>query len=182
MTFGATERVFIAGFLPYNDYVANQTPPVDKAFLLPFMEATMTVLSTMANTKIDAKQIFIRPRDQASGDISAIVTMTSGQHHGSMAIAFDEACFLDIVKNMLGEVHTEITVDVADAAGEICNQIFGVAKQKLNQHGYSIEPARPTVITGPKHRIQHRVAAPCWAIRFESTAGSLILETTIEKI
>ena len=58
-----------------------------------------------------------------------------------------KAIFL-IIQNMIGETHTEVSSDVADAVGELTNMIYGSAKTSLNQRGYKFDMAIPTVVRG----------------------------------
>lgn len=94
-------------------------------FINPFIDSTLKVLETMCFTKAEKDAVFVRQDDQLSGDISALVAMISKEFSGSMAIAFEKKCFLSIVSLMLGETYTEINEEIEDAAGELCNQIYG---------------------------------------------------------
>ena len=77
-----------------------------------------------------------------------MVGMVFGQMKGTMSISFDKASIFAILENMLGEKHTEINDEVADAVGEMTNQIYGTAKTTLNQMGYGFEMAIPSVVKG----------------------------------
>ena len=95
-------------------------------------------------------------------------------------MGFDTPCFLDIVSNMLGETYTEVSDDVVDVAGEICNQVFGVAKKNLNDQGYDIKSAIPTVVNGKQNQIRHLVEGPCITIEFKTSAGRFTVEASFQ--
>lgn len=153
---------------------------MDVNFINPFITATLEVLKVTCQTTATKDKVFLRSGDQVSGDVSALVGMISDQFKGSMGIAFQKRCFLNIVNNMLGEKYKEVTNENQDAAGEICNQIFGQAKTKLNEMGHNIKPAIPSIIVGDNHRIKHLLNGPVIAVRFETEAGAFIVEAAIQ--
>lgn len=157
----------------------NKNSSVDVSFINPFIEATLTVLSTTANTVAKKKSVCIRKENQISGDISSLIAMNSERYLGSMAISFEEKCFLSVVSNMLGESYTAITDEIQDAAGELCNQIFGQAKMVLNQKGHTIQPAIPSIISGKAHKIKHLIDGTCIAVVFETPHGDFVIETVM---
>ncbi len=158
---------------------AKGSSPIDVNFINPFIEATLKVLSTTANTEAKKKSVCIRKENQISGDISSLIAMNSERYLGSMAISFDEKCFLAVVSNMLGENYTAISDEIQDAVGELCNQIFGQAKMVLNQKGHTIQPAIPSIISGKAHKIKHLIVGTCIAVVFETPHGDFVIETVM---
>lgn len=156
------------------------TPKLDVSFINPFIDSTLQVLETMAGTKATKERVFIRKGDEVSGDISAIVAMNSNKFLGSMAVSFQESCFLSVVNNMLGETFTSINAENQDAAAELCNQIFGSAKKVLNSQGHTIEMAIPSVVTGKAHKIKHMANGVCIVVSFTTDAGSFTVEAVVE--
>ena len=75
----------------------------------------------------------------------------------------------------------KITPEIKDAAGEICNQIFGQTKLILNQQGHSIEMALPTVVEGKDHSITHLNDGTCIVVEFQTPRGSLWVEAAVKK-
>lgn len=156
-----------------------ETTKVDVNFINPFIKATLRVLSETCHTTAVKENIFLRTKGQISGDISAIIPMNSQYYQGSMAVSFTKPCFLKIISKMLGEGSTDIHEGIRDAAGEICNQIFGLAKTELNEMGHQIQPAIPTVIAGDNHEISHIIVGPCVAVKFSTEAGTFTIEAVI---
>jgi chemotaxis protein CheX len=152
---------------------------IDIEFINPFIEATLQVI--LINSEITAKkeQLFLRSADQISGDVSALIAMNSDLFVGSFAISFEEKCFLFLVNKMLGEAYTEINIEMQDAAGELCYQIFGVAKKVLNEKGHTIQPAIPTVVSGKGHSIKHMIDGTCIAVKFSTPAGGFQVEAVL---
>ncbi|MCL5019699.1 MAG: chemotaxis protein CheX [Patescibacteria group bacterium] len=147
---------------------------MDVKLVNPFLEATLNVLSTMAFTKAVADKPYLKQGKEAIGDITGIISF-SGDATGSLSITFTQSCIVSIVSNMLGETITEINEEVRDAVGELTNMISGDARRKLQQHGYSIRAAIPTVISGKNHVIKHFYEGPCVALPFKTESGDLFI-------
>jgi CheY-specific phosphatase CheX len=81
-------------------------------------------------------------------EVAAVLGLTSSRLTGSVSLLFPKATLLAILNRMLGESATELSAEMADAAAEILNIVFGVAKVKLNQGGHDFSPAIPNVIRG----------------------------------
>jgi chemotaxis protein CheX len=154
---------------------------IDVAFITPFIDSTLYVLSVAAGIHAEKESVFIQNAEHENlGDISAIVGINSQKYIGSMALSFDQDCFLHVVSNMLGEPYQEINDENANACGEICNQIFGHAKHRLNQNGHTIQMAIPTVIVGSQHKIKHSARGPCVVISFKTSMGRFRVEAVTE--
>ncbi len=127
----------------------NQANPLlDKRFINAFVEGVVKTVSMMANTEVTTGKPTVEKKFQSKGDVAGMVGMIFGQMKGTMSISFSKDAIFLILENMLGEKHTELNPDVADAVGEMTNQIYGTAKTTLNQMGYGFEMAIPSVITG----------------------------------
>ena len=163
-------------------------PPVsaassfDVSIVNAFIEATFEVLKTMAQTPATKETLFLREANMVSGDISAILSIRSTSHCGSLAISFGTECFLGIVNRMLGESFKQINAENSDAVAELCNQIFGVAKKNINAAGNDLQPAIPSVVTGVNHTITHKTHGQCVVVKFNTDVGTFTIETVMEKI
>lgn len=156
---------------------------IDVNFILPFVESTLEVLKLTASTPATKDKVYIKTGNEPSGDISAIVPMNSPKFLGSFAISFEEACFLEIVSNMLMEEYSAINEENRDAVGEICNQVFGMAKARMNDEmGLDIAKAIPTVIEGKKHTIKHMIDGKCLTVKFNTTKGSFTIEAVVQAL
>ena len=88
-------------------------------------------------------------------DIIGVIGLTCKSFKGTMAICFPTKTYLGVMSGMLGETYTEMNDDIQDGAGELLNIIFGYTKRILNQQGYEIEMAIPSVIYGKNIEVQH---------------------------
>ncbi len=152
----------------------------DVEFIDPFIVATLKVLEVTAGVKAERIGLSTKKTEELSGDISAVMALNSSKKTASIAICFQEACYLKIVGSMLGEQYTAITEDNKDAVGEICNQIFGMAKAQLNRKGHDIVPAIPIIVTGKNHTVSHFVSGSIVAVKFRTEFGDFTIEATFE--
>lgn len=172
------------GFFPVNaePSTVSSGQRFDLVIVNAFIDATIKVLETMAQTPVVKDSLYLRDPNQPSGDISAILAIHSTTHRGSMAISFSKDCFLGVLNRMLGENHQSITPENADAAAELCNQIFGLAKKEVNANGNDLQPAIPSIITGVNHKIQHKTSGPCITVKFKTDVGTFTIETVMENL
>ncbi|MBY0515776.1 MAG: chemotaxis protein CheX [Bacteriovoracaceae bacterium] len=155
---------------------------LDTDFINPFLDATLHVLKVQSQVDAVAGKIFIKnPATKGSGDISGVIGVVSETFNGCVVISFPEKTFLNIISKMLGESYQELTQDIIDGAGEITNMIFGQAKAVLNDKGYGIQMAIPTVISGKDHTIQSMSKGTVISVPFSSNVGGFFVEICISK-
>ncbi len=150
---------------------------LDTDFINPFLSGTLRVLQIQASTVAKPGKIFLKTdKSKFSGDISGVIGIVSESFNGSVVISFPEATFLKIMSKMMGETFTELTREISDGAGELTNMIFGQAKVVLNEKGYGIKTALPSVVSGKNHSVESLTAGPIVIIPFESDAGPFFIE------
>jgi len=140
-----------------------------------FLEATVSVIKTMASVDLTPGKPFIKKGSISTGDISGIVGM-AGESEGSLSLSFSKECILYIVSSMFGETVTDINEEVKDAVGELTNMISGDARRRLETAGILYHGAIPSVISGPNHEIRHVTKEPIICIPFDSANGGFHLE------
>lgn len=126
----------------------DNNPLFDKKLINAFIQGVQTTLESIASTKTTITKPFVESEFSLKGDIAGMVGMVAPPMKGTLLISFPKAAIFQILENMLGEKHTEVSAEVADAVGELTNMIYGSAKTTLNEQGYSFEMAIPTVIRG----------------------------------
>lgn len=142
-----------------------------------FLEATVSVIKTMAFVDLAPGKPFVKKGSISTGDISGIVGMTGeGEGEGSLSLSFSKECILHIVGSMFGEPMMDISEEVKDAVGELTNMISGDARRRLEAVGILYQGAIPTVITGPGHEIRHVTKEPIISVPFETANGGFHLE------
>jgi chemotaxis protein CheX len=105
-----------------------------------------------------------------------VIGLTSNNFTGSVAVCFPKQVFLTIMERMLGERHDSITRELEDGASELLNIIFGQAKRVLNEQGFSIEKAIPTIVRGTDLNVHHLTPNPTIIVPFQTDVGSFYIE------
>lgn len=153
---------------------------LDVDFVNPFLQATMHALKVQAQTQSTPGKMYLKKKsDKYSGDISGVIGLVSETFNGAIVISFPEKTFLAVISKMIGEEVKEISKEVADGAGELTNIIFGQAKVILNEKGYGIKTAIPSVVTGKDHSVANLTDGPAVVVPFESDAGPFFIEICI---
>ncbi len=152
---------------------------MDVRLINPFLEATVNVLKTMAFTDVTGGKPYLKQAKEAVGDVTGIISF-SGEATGSLSITFPQECITKIVSSMFGEEVTELNEEVRDAVGELTNMISGDARRKLQQHGYAIRAAIPSVVSGKAHVIKHVHEGPCIALPFTTAHGDFTVEINVK--
>jgi chemotaxis protein CheX len=144
-------------------------------FINPFLEATITVLKTMAFIEVIPGKPYIKKGATATGDVSGIVGIT-GDTEGSLCITFSKGCILMIISHMFNEDQKEINDDVKDAVGELTNMISGDARRRLEEIGHHFLGSIPSVISGVGHEVKHITKGPILSIPFSTSGGNFTVE------
>lgn len=150
-------------------------------FVKPFLDAAVHVLKVQAQTDAKPGLIHLKKNDATvTGDISGVINIVSPNFNGTVVITFPEATFLKVMSNMLGEEFTTVTKDIVDGAGELTNMIFGQAKIVLNEQGYGLNPAIPTVVSGRNHMLVRKTKGAVVVVPFETNNGGFEIEITLD--
>jgi len=150
---------------------------LDTEFINPFLNATIHVLKVQATTDAKPGKVHVKKSsDQTFGDVSGVIGIVSDAFNGSVVISFPEQTFLKIMSSMLGEEYTRLDKEIIDGAGELTNMIFGQAKIVLNEKGYGIKTAIPSVVSGKNHTLTAQSKGPIVVVPFESNAGNFFVE------
>ncbi len=157
-------------------------PKIEPEFIDLIVAAAKTTFEIQANTPIQTEPLFIKKDKTLASDtrIAGIINLTCEQFKGSLVLCFSEPTFLYIYEAMVDEKIEKIDKDVADCAGEILNIILGTAKTTLQEKGYTLERAIPTVMVGEKLQVQFRSPYPAIVIPFKVKTGRITLEILIE--
>ncbi len=154
---------------------------LDANFFKPFVDGTLKTLKIQCQMNAEAEKPFIKgSQSQSQFDLAAIIGITSESFSGSITLCFPERLFLALMSNMIGETYTTITDELQSGAGELLNIIFGTAKVVLNQQGYTLQKALPTVIRGANLQSSHSGTNPVIVLPFKTEFGDFIMEISTE--
>ena len=118
-------------------------------FLTPFITATEQTISDLCKVSLTSTNLLIPSAlGHVRATVAGVIAINSPNLKGTMSVLFPEKVFLRLMNGMLGETMTELTPGLEDGATEITNIIFGNAKTRLNEMGFSIHMALPNLLTG----------------------------------
>jgi chemotaxis protein CheX len=149
-------------------------PALDVALVNPFLLATLKTLEVQCSTiaKVGKPYFGDPPEGMA---IASVLSLSSNNFNGSLVLCFPEAVFLKIYENMFGEVQTSINAETQDAASELLNIIYGLAKVELNKNGHTFLKALPTVLVGENLRVHHGAHHASVQVPFEIETGTFFV-------
>lgn len=153
---------------------------MDVRLINPFINATMNVLSTMADVACTPQKPYLKEDDKAVGIVTGIIAL-SGIINGTISVTFDKKSILKIVSNLFGEKFTQINDEVEDAVGELTNMISGQARRELEELNIPLSAAIPSIICGKDHLVKHYADEPKIAIPFETESGKFTIEVCLER-
>jgi len=149
-------------------------------FLNVTIEAVAYTLQISTNTKTTAGKSYIRGKDgeKPQVDVAATVGLITAPFAGALIIAFPMKTYLGLMSRMLGNEYKEIVPEINDGAAELLNIIFGQVKISLNQKGFEIKQAIPTVVQGKNIQVLQSSVEPAVIVPYTSEAGDFYIELT----
>lgn len=163
-------------FFVYTCLVFLENYELNAQLINPIKNALVSVLTMMA--QVDP--VVGKPKDKldnlAPGVVTGIIDLEGEQARGSIAVSFSKAVALDITNRMLRMELTEIDDQVKDMVGEMANMVAGGAKREMEEDGYNFKLTLPTVLSGERHEINHRVHGPKIVLPFKVASGKFYIE------
>lgn len=156
-------------------------PQLDVEFFRPFIVGTISTLKIQCS--IDAKpgKPFIKGQgEQPQFQLAGIIGIISDTFNGSIILCFPSHVFLGIMNSMLGETFATISDELQSGVAELLNIIYGSAKVVLNEQGYAIQMAIPSVVSGAGLKTTHLASSPVIVIPFHTAIGEFNVEIAVE--
>jgi chemotaxis protein CheX len=160
---------------------SGPTVKVDVDFINPFIAAVMDILRTMGRVKsIEFKKpSLLKAGEAMTADITGNIVIIATQFRGTLAVSFPEKTYLTVASNMLGGTYTEITPEIQDVIAELTNLIYGQSKRVLNDKGFNLKPAIPSVVRGKNHSIISDGTHPVLLIPFTTDIGDFFVTISV---
>lgn len=154
---------------------------LDLNFINPFIVGAVDAIKVQGGLIVTAGKPFLKGKEPMPPiSIAAQLGLTSAQFKGAISLCFEEAVFLKMISNMLGEEVKVIDYDNQDGASEILNMVYGSAKSALNPKGFNFERAISTVVRGKDLQTSHG-RLPTLVIPLKSDAGFVFIEITVHQ-
>jgi chemotaxis protein CheX len=156
---------------------------IDVDFINPFIDSSIKTLNGLCgDANIEAQKPYLLGSEVLEVDISGTLAISSPYFKGSIAITFDDKVYQTVISKMLEENIGEVDVNNQDGAAEIINIIFGQTKAILNQRGYSLDRAIPSVMRGRGHKIYQDAKIPVLLVPFRSDLGKFWMQICVKAI
>jgi chemotaxis protein CheX len=150
-------------------------------FLNTTLEAVAYTLKVATSTEVSPGKSHVRSEDSPTApavDIGASVGIVSAPFNGTLILAFPLKTYLALMSRLLGKEYAEIDASIRDGAAELLNIILGQARATLNEKGYAIKQAIPTVVYGSNLQIFNFSNTPSVIVPYKSDAGDFYIELT----
>jgi chemotaxis protein CheX len=149
---------------------------LDSSLIMPFVNSTMNVFTTMVNIKPEMSKPHLKIDGRTTHDVSGIIGF-SGEIVGSVVVSFAMETARQVVNALVGMEVEPSSGDFIDAVGELANMIVGNAKKDL---GLVANIGVPTVIIGQGHIVGRLSGVPCVVIPCKTSVGEFAVEVNIK--
>jgi len=154
---------------------------LDVDFINPFIDSSLKTLNGLCGlTNIEAQKPGLLTDELLAIDISGTLAISSPYFKGSIAISFNDEVYKKVISKMLEENIAEVSLSNQDGAAEIINIIFGQTKAILNQQGYNLARAIPSVLRGKGHKIYQDTSIPVILVPFTSSFGNFWIQICVK--
>ncbi len=145
-------------------------------FIDSFLESTIKVLKIQADIDVSHGRFEVtKTQDNGICDISGVIGIICNNFKGSVIVSFPEKTFLNVLSKMLGDEIVEVNSENMDGAAELTNMIFGQAKLTLNEKGFGLKMALPSVILGKPDSFLSLHSGTAILIPFHSNEGHFFM-------
>lgn len=145
-------------------------------FIDSFLQSTIKVLKIQADIDVIPGRFDVaKTSNNGICDISGVIGIICNNFNGSVIISFPEKTFLNVLSKMLGDEINELSSENMDGAAELTNMIFGQAKSILNEKGFGLKMALPSVVLGKPDSFLSLHSGPSILVPFDSNEGHFFL-------
>jgi chemotaxis protein CheX len=156
---------------------------MDARFVNCYLVAAQHVFKTMLGLDLTMGKPSLKTDGRTARDITGIMGF-GGDRKGTFAISLGQQGAVEIYRTLTGEEQTEMGPEILDAIGELTNIISGQTRKELENLGFNITAALPTVITGRNLQINIITRAPVITLPFtfcsNGTNGEMSIDFSFE--
>ena len=156
---------------------------VDAHFLNAVVKSTIDVFAENFSTAVTFKPPMPRRESSSVGfevNVASFVALSSRTIRGTVGLCFPPESYRYIVSRATGFEYKEVSPELAVGCGEFMFAIYEVAHPRLEEIGYQIDRAIPTLIYGRNLSIAHLIPDKGFTIPFETAGGPFSFEIGIK--
>ena len=121
--------------------------PTETVFLRHFLHSCIKAFKVQSQINLKILKIHQEQKLETSENIDTQIEVNSSEYVGTLVLSMEPSVFKKMYFNMIGEDLQTIEDDDKDAACEMLNILFGLAKTTLvNEYDFSLQPAIPKLI------------------------------------
>ncbi|MBL7715606.1 MAG: chemotaxis protein CheX [Bdellovibrionales bacterium] len=152
-------------------------PKLDANVLMSFVDGVKKTMKVQAQEDVvPGSPFFNKSGNEYQFEVGGQMGMNGGSFDGTFGIFFEKQTFLGMVAKLLGETPQEIHAGIEDAASEIVNIVFGTSKTVLNQQGFNLRTAIPTIVRGKNVHSIHPAKRSPIVLPFQGFGGKFWVE------
>lgn len=152
-------------------------PPCIQTAIIDTFKIQLSTAATVKSIQMNKSDITAH-----SIEVMSVLGLKSPDFVGTIALGFPKETFLNVLERMLGEKHSEISPEIADACSEILNIVFSSARKNINESGFNFEPSIPSTISGQSLKLaQSSLVGNSLFFDCTSDAGSFIAILSLKK-
>ena len=141
--------------------------------LIPMIEETLVTSSAVRD------KFYVKQTDEASGDISSIISVIAPGLAGCIAISFDEKLFLKIASNFMNASIVSLEDDGRDVITEIFSTCMVKVRKKLKGKDINIDNSLPLCFTGKGHKLSHLSSGKTICLKFKLGTSIVAIEYSV---
>jgi CheY-specific phosphatase CheX len=130
------------------------------------------------NTKLEA--CGKHSESNLKADVSGILTLSQKDAGGLLVISFPKQTICEIVSKFYGKKITAVDQSVNMAVGELTNVIYCAAKKVLNEEGFELGMAIPSIIVGNQHFVFAHFSGEITEQEFSTEFGKFKVYTCLK--
>ena len=154
---------------------------VDPIMIDAFIDGVKQTLKTWANLEVEVGEASVQHPFESKGDIAGMVGLVFGDLKGTLTISFKENGLFKILGEMFGEEYNTLDDEVAGAAGEFTNTIYGIAIENMRGTKYDFKMSIPSVVVG-RYKISKVHRGNTVIVPFKAEDIEFFFELTIEPL
>ena len=153
---------------------------MDILIINALLDSLMKIFHTMVGVMPEPGVPVPKNDDISMGDVTGMMLMEADNAKGSMAITFSQGALAKVANKMLGDKLKKIDAAALDLTGEMTNMLVGGAKSILAERGYDFNMSTPEILSGKKHKVEHKYKGQTVVLPFALEKDKFYLEINFQ--
>lgn len=163
---------------------SNKKFKLDVDFINPIIHMSISTIEELCNFSgtRPLPPYVLKDEEVLDVDISGVINIVSPFFSGVIGVSFSDEIFKQVISKMIDDVVDNIDNENQDGAAEIINIIYGRTKSVMNQKGFAMQRAVPSVLRGANHRVTNNKKRPVLMMPINSEIGRFYIQISVKPI